>query len=83
MFCRSSVSDEYDLGSRPGPIFRSIIVFPVDQKQPVWDWARFQDQNSGLAELGLSEYRRLFNLSSDEFINTHIPLNIGRPNPYL
>ncbi|KAK7958559.1 NEK kinase [Apiospora saccharicola] len=79
----SSVSDKYDLGNRPGPDYRRIVVFPVDQKQLVWNWARFQNQNSGLPELALSEYRRLVNPSSDEFINAHIPLNIGRPNPCL
>lgn len=49
MLCKSSVGTEFRLDSRPGPDYRRIIVFPVDQKQPAWDWACFQGGPEGLA----------------------------------
>lgn len=83
MLCKSSVGPEFHLDKRPGPNHRRIIVFPVDQTQPVWDWARFQNDNDGPSGFAPAEYRRLVKCPSDTFVNTHIPLNTGPPNPYM
>ncbi|KAK8067421.1 hypothetical protein PG996_006533 [Apiospora saccharicola] len=80
MLCKSSVGTEFGLDSRPGPDYRRIIVFPVDQNKPVWDWARFQGGQQGLAN---SEYRRLVKCPSDKFANMAMPLNVTNSNPYM
>ncbi|KAK6845778.1 hypothetical protein PG995_015888 [Apiospora arundinis] len=80
MLCKSSMSADYRLSSRPGPDYRRIIVFPVDQKQPVWDWARFEGGPAGFAA---SEYHRLVPCPSDKFVHMGMPLNVSSSNPYM
>ncbi|KAK8024651.1 hypothetical protein PG993_012717 [Apiospora rasikravindrae] len=70
MLCKSSA----------GPDYRRIIVFPIDKRQPVWDWARFQGGTVGLAQ---PEFDRLVKRSSPAFINVSVSLNLGNKNPYL
>ncbi|KAK8037857.1 hypothetical protein PG991_001203 [Apiospora marii] len=80
MLCKSSVGTEFRLDNRPGPDYRRIIIFPVDQKKPVWDWARFEGGQRGLAN---KEFKRLAKCPSAKFINMGMPLNVGNLNPYM
>ncbi|KAK7972176.1 MYND-type domain-containing protein [Apiospora saccharicola] len=80
ILCKASVGTEFRLDNRPGPDYRRIIEFPVDQKKPGWVWARFQGGRRGLAD---SESKRLLKRPSDKFLSLHIPLNASCSNPYM